>query len=110
MATLNKISVAGYKSMRDCHDLELGRLNVLIGANGSGKSNLVSFFAFLNAAMKGELQIFVGRTGAAHSLLHFGPKQTSELTGSLHFEGDDESAVYAFKLLFAAPDNFIFAS
>jgi predicted ATPase len=110
MATLNKISLAGYKSMRDCRDLELGRLNVLIGANGSGKSNLVSFFAFLNAAMKGELQIFVGRTGAAHSLLHFGPKQTGELTGSLHFENDDESAVYAFKLLFAAPDNFIFAS
>lgn len=107
---LKKISLAGYKSIRDCRDLELGRLNVLIGANGSGKSNLVSFFAFLNAAMKGELQIFVGRTGAAHSLLHFGPKQTGELTGSLQFDNDEESALYAFKLLFAAPDNLIFAS
>ncbi|MBU6401760.1 MAG: AAA family ATPase [Verrucomicrobia bacterium] len=90
--------------------MELGRLNVLIGANGTGKSNLVSLFAFLNAAMKGELQIFVGRTGAAHSLLHLGPKQTGELTGTLEFDNDEESAFYAFKLLFAAPDNLIFAS
>ena len=57
--------------------------------------------------MKGELQIFVGRAGAAHSLLHFGPKQTGELTGNLQFDNDEESAFYAFKLLFAAPDNLI---
>jgi predicted ATPase len=110
MVKLNKISLEGYKSIKQCRDLKLEKLNVLIGANGSGKSNFLSFFKLLKEAMKGELQIFVGRNGAAHSLLHFGPKQTGEISGSLQFDNDEESAIYAFKLLFAAPDNLLFAS
>lgn len=110
MLKLNKISLEGFKSIRQCRDLKLDKLNVLIGANGSGKSNLISFFSLLNAAMRGELQVHVGRHGAAHSLLHNGPKVTSAISASLQFEGESETDLYAFRLMFAAPDRLAFAS
>jgi AAA15 family ATPase/GTPase len=40
---LNRLRVAGWNSIRDA-EIELRPLNVLIGANGAGKSNLVAFF------------------------------------------------------------------
>ena len=45
----------GFKSIREM-DLELRPLNVLIGANGAGKSNLISFFRMLNEMTGGRLQ------------------------------------------------------
>jgi predicted ATPase len=36
MIILKQLSLEGYKSIKQCHDLKLSRLNVMIGANGSG--------------------------------------------------------------------------
>lgn len=110
MLKLNKVSLEGYKSIRQCRDLTVGNLNVLIGANGAGKSNLISFFRLLNAAMRGELQVYVGQHGAAHSLLHNGPKVSGEINASLRFEDETETNVYASRLIYGAPDNLTFAS
>ena len=40
---LERIKIEGFRSIRAL-DLELGPINILIGANGSGKSNFLSFF------------------------------------------------------------------
>src|SRR5262249_5874097 len=71
VAPLTSLRLAGWKSVRDAK-LELRPLNVLIGANGSGKSNLVSFFKLMNEMMGGRFQIHVGTIGGAESLLHYG--------------------------------------
>lgn len=110
MLKLNKVSLEGYKSIRQCRDLTVGNLNVLIGANGAGKSNFISFFRLLNAAMRGDLRVFVGQQGAAHSLLFKGPKVSGEIKASLEFEDEAETNLYAFRLLYGAPDNLTFAS
>ena len=44
---IDKITLKGFKSIRDLEDFPLRNLNILIGANGAGKSNFVSFFTFL---------------------------------------------------------------
>jgi predicted ATPase len=93
-------------------DLELRPLNVLIGANGAGKSNLVSFFKMLNEMMAGHLQTFIATSGHAHSLLHFGPKVTPEIGARLEFSVGTRpatGAAYEFRLAFAAADQLIFA-
>ncbi|MGA2440679.1 MAG: AAA family ATPase, partial [Tepidisphaeraceae bacterium] len=41
MAFLKKVSIKGYRSIKDV-DFDLCPLNILIGANGAGKSNFVS--------------------------------------------------------------------
>ena len=59
---LRRIILKGFKSVKEM-DLEFRPLNVLIGANGAGKSNLVSFFKMLNEMMAGRLQQYIGTSG-----------------------------------------------
>ena len=73
MSKLNSITIRGYRSIKDA-TLELRPLNVLIGANGAGKSNLISFFKMMNELMAERLQQHIASTGHATSNLHFGPK------------------------------------
>ena len=81
---LKRVRLAGYKSIADA-DIELRPLNILIGANGSGKSNLLSYFRLLNEMMGGRFQHFVAQSGFASTLLHNGPKVTKEIQFELEF-------------------------
>ncbi len=47
MEKLTRLKVSGFRSIREI-DMELGDLTVLVGANGSGKSNFVAFFNLLS--------------------------------------------------------------
>jgi len=47
MGKLHKLHIQGFKSIRD-QELEFGSLNVFIGGNGAGKSNLIGIFHFLH--------------------------------------------------------------
>ncbi|MBD2215043.1 AAA family ATPase [Nostoc linckia FACHB-104] len=40
---LSRIVLRGFKSIAQ-YDLELDKINILIGANGAGKSNFIDFF------------------------------------------------------------------
>jgi predicted ATPase len=51
---ITKIKIENFKSI-DSLELELGRLNVFIGANGSGKSNILEGIAFGSAAIEDKL-------------------------------------------------------
>ena len=44
---LDRIKIEGYKSIRKL-ELELEPINILIGSNGVGKSNFISFFKLVN--------------------------------------------------------------
>jgi predicted ATPase len=44
---LKTVTLRGYKSISVLEDFELRNLNVLIGANGAGKSNFIGIFKLL---------------------------------------------------------------
>jgi predicted ATPase len=48
MGRIESIEIAGYKSIRSA-TIPLGAINVLIGANGAGKSNLLGVFGLLTS-------------------------------------------------------------
>lgn len=104
MHRLSRIQIAGFKSIRD-QTLELRELNVLIGANGAGKSNFIEVFRLLNEIVNRTLRIYVARSGGADRLLHFGRKRTEEIVIHLDFEGDS----YSCRLLPTAGDSLLFA-
>ncbi len=104
MVTLERIEVKGFKSIREM-DLELSELNILIGANGSGKSNFLSVFRLLEQIAGYEFPGFVARSGGAKALLYFGPKTTSEMLIRLHFDGYG----YESRLQPTVEDTLIFA-
>ncbi|WP_442951995.1 AAA family ATPase [Orrella sp. JC864] len=81
---ISRMKLRGYKSIAEC-DLELGRLNVLIGANGAGKSNFIGFFRLINRILAQQLQLAVGLAGGPDALLHFGRKHTELLQAELYF-------------------------
>ena len=85
MSRLKKIKIKGFRSIKEM-TLELRPLNVLIGANGAGKSNLISFFKLVNELMGGRLQQHIGATGRATANLYFGPKITPQLEAEMEFE------------------------
>lgn len=69
---LGYISVKGFKSIRSIENLELGPITALIGANGSGKSNFIEVFSFLEALREGRMMEYVVTAGRANRLLHYG--------------------------------------
>lgn len=80
MSELDYVTVSGFKSIARIEKLETGRLTVLVGPNGSGKTNFIGVFSFLNAIREGGLRSYVARAGGADRVLHFG----SRVTGRLH--------------------------
>lgn len=52
---ITRFHILGFKSLRDA-ELELGAFNVFIGANGSGKSNLLEAFGVMGAAVSGSVE------------------------------------------------------
>src|ERR1700744_5049644 len=73
---LKELTVKGYKSIRSIERLPLRDLNVVIGANGVGKSNFVSLFQFLARVARNELDDFVIKQGGLEKILYFGPRET----------------------------------
>ncbi len=86
MHELDSITIRGFKSIASVEELKLGPTTVVIGANGSGKSNFIGVFSFLHALREAHLQDYVARAGGAERVLHFGSKTTSELHIWMSFE------------------------
>lgn len=105
---LKSVKVKGFRSIKEM-DLEMRPLNVCIGANGAGKSNLIAFFKLINEMMGGRLQQYVGTTGRATSNLYFGPRTTPQFEAELDFEVDRGTNAYRMRLVHAADDSLIFA-
>ncbi|MEM9955731.1 MAG: AAA family ATPase [Chloroflexota bacterium] len=104
---LESIQVSGFKSIREL-DIKLRDLNVLIGANGSGKSNFISLFRLLNEILESRLQTYSGAIGA-DSLLYYGRKTTSEIDITLTFVDDNYANGYEISLIPSEQGTLIFA-
>lgn len=75
---MDEIKVKGYKSFKDI-SIKLGKINLLIGSNGAGKSNFLSLFELLNYAYDQRLALYVSRIGGVNKILHQGRKVTEKI-------------------------------
>jgi predicted ATPase len=106
---LKSITLNGFKSFNsDDHTIEFGDVSVVIGANGAGKSNLVSFFKMVGYMMTTALQQYIGEQGGASSLLNYGPKVTPILSAKFVFNNEEYYDDYFFSLVHAAQESLIF--
>ncbi|HEY3915910.1 MAG TPA: AAA family ATPase [Verrucomicrobiae bacterium] len=85
-AELDFITIRGFKSISSVEKLALKSINVVIGANGSGKSNFIGVFSFLHAIREGHLQEYVKTIGTAEKFLHFGSKVTKRIKIEISFD------------------------
>ena len=91
---IKNIKVSNFKSFKDL-DIELNKLNVLIGANASGKSNFIQIFKFLRDISKEGLDNAVSMQGGLKYLKNI-CSDTSEAI-SLKIVSDQEFAYVAGK-------------
>lgn len=104
MPELKEISIKGFKSFRDKTTIELGKLNVLIGANGAGKSNFISVFQLLNNALTENLQGYTMRYGAEH-FLYNGRKTTQKFELAFKVKTNNALDSYELDVNFQAPNR-----
>ena len=83
--SLDKLTIKGFKSIRELVDFELKNLNVIVGGNGAGKSNLISFFKMLRALIDGNLNRYVRDNGGASDILFNGRKTTEKMEFETRF-------------------------
>lgn len=108
---IKKISIDGFKSFRELRELELNDLNIFIGANGAGKSNLVQVFRMLMAMLRKNLQKFILENGGADNFLHNGPQNTDVIKATVEFESHSSKAkganFYRFELTPTVDEIFL---
>lgn len=81
---IRQIIIENYKSIHKA-TIDLAPINVLIGANGAGKSNLISFFELLSALYNQRLQRYILERGGIGRLLHNGLKGSDKIRGVFNF-------------------------
>ncbi len=106
MGTIKKISVEGFKSIKKLEDLELNNLNVIVGANGAGKSNFIQIFKMLDAMSHGRFQEFILKNGGADAFPFCGLKETPEIKIEFEFTSNSYySKGFNFYRFSMSPNN-----
>lgn len=107
MSAVRAVSIQGFRSIAELTELGLRPLNVLIGANGSGKSNFLGALKLLRTAILSASQMsdYVQRSGGASRLLHFGSKTTNSIRISVRF--DDALANFSVDMRHGADDQLL---
>lgn len=102
---ITRLAISGYRSIRDL-TVELGALNVVTGANGSGKSSLYRSLRLLSEAAQGRLIASLAMEGGLSSTLWAGPESISRdmKSGKYPIQGTLRSGPISLKLGFSSDD------
>lgn len=105
---IHRIEIENFKSIKKL-SLEIAPINILVGPNGVGKSNLIGFFSLLKNMFAQNLQTYVATHGKADGFLHFGRKSSDFLHGEIYFKNDSERTTnsYDFTLIPDQSNSFI---
>lgn len=106
MSSVRSLTVTGYKSIRELREFSLNQLNVLIGANGAGKSNFIGLFRLLGEIVEERLQLFVQTQGGPDAMLHGGRGHTERLHAEFYFAQNG----YKFDLVPTSDNRLVFES
>lgn len=102
---INRIEIENFKSIRKMN-LELNSINILIGANGAGKSNFIGFFKLLKNMYDQNLKLYTADELGADSIMYFGSKNSEYVSGRIEF---NKTNGYEFSLLRNQADRFYFS-
>jgi predicted ATPase len=104
MRTLQRLKVTNFKSIRE-QELAFRPLNVFIGGNGSGKSNLIGVFHLLKEIVGQHLAGYTQLKGGADSMLYYGRKHSPQLELDVEFGEGNTTNRYRVRLSGANDDT-----
>lgn len=91
------VAVSGYRSLRDVL-LPLGRLTVVTGANGTGKSSVYRALRLLAACGRGEVVGALAREGGLESALWAGPESLGQARRGHEVQGTTRKGPISVRL------------
>ena len=106
---LESVRIRGFRSLADVELSSLGATSVLIGSNGSGKSNFMRFFEMLSWMVRSrKLGEFVEKYGGADDQLFGGNSVTPRMDAEVALRTGAGRNEYRFSLAHAHPDRLMF--
>lgn len=91
---LSKIKLSGYKSYGYAQEIDIKDINILIGANGAGKSNFISFLEMISYLSTKGFRNFVAKNGFARSILYHGKTVDEKIRGTVVFCDGETEDIY----------------
>ena len=108
-AFIDRVRIQGFRSLADVELLRIPKATVLIGANGSGKSNFIRFFEMMSWMLRSRrLAEFIERQGGADDQLFGSSKLSPRMAATVTMRTETGWNDYQFTLVHAHPDRFIF--
>jgi predicted ATPase len=107
---INALAITNYRSLRDIV-MPLGRMTVVTGANGSGKSNLYKALRLLAESASGRIINAMAEGGGLESSIWAGPERIGRAMrrGEVPVQGGPRQEVLRLKMGFAA-DEFSYCT
>ncbi len=105
---LERVKIKGFKSLKEV-ELPLKNINILVGANGVGKSNFLTFFEMLGWIIRSNnLQEYIALKGGADDLLFNGGRITRSIECHLDFQAQTGKTEYQFVLQHTEANSLAF--
>ena len=101
---IESIKIRGFRSLANVEISDMPQATVLIGANGSGKSNFIRFFDMLSWMLRSrQLQEYIQRQGGADDQLFGGNAQTPRIEAEIQIRTEQGRNDYKFYPCLRAP-------
>jgi len=103
---LSRIVIENYKSIKSL-DINLEKLLIMVGKNGVGKSNFISFFELISSIVNKNLNSYALETVGSKDKLFYLGDTTKEIKASLYFKNDDKEEIYDISIELSNNDELI---
>jgi len=106
---LKTVSIRNYKSIAEC-DVHLGRLTLLVGRNGSGKSNFLDALRFVTESLETSVDHALRDRGGITSVRRMSTGHPRNFSIALEFHLLEQAVEYSFEIGSQPKGGFIVKS
>ncbi len=96
-AKIDTLKISGFRGIKHAQ-IELRDINVLIGANGTGKSNILSAFGLLERIADASFDRAISEMGGSNFVLYGGNKVTNSAKIKMVFESNKQKNEQSYQL------------
>lgn len=103
---ITEVTICNYKSAGENVRLQLGKITALVGANGSGKSNVADVIRFVAEALTTGLEAAIARRHGINAVRRWSSGRPNNVAITLQLREDAFTGAYAFTLAGSSTEDY----